>query len=113
MRRAVFMFAATLIAGAAVLSHPARAEEDDLAAGSGYGSDNLTFERWCSELQKYPAERCAAHGADDQAAYKDKLLALQAIEVKHEQDQRKEQEFRDSFEAHSTLTPLSKLPDRN
>ena len=112
MGRAWLVFAAAVIVGGLAAAQPALADDDDLAAGSGYGSDNLTFERWCSEIQKYPAQRCAARSAEDQASFKDTQLRLQAIEVKHAQDQRKDREFRDEFEAHRTLTPLPKLPER-
>ena len=74
--------------------------EDDLAAGSGYGSDNLTFERWCGEIQKYQAERCAAHSKADDDSYHDTLLRLQAVEVQASKEQRKEREFRKALDAH-------------
>ena len=112
MRQAWMMMAAVVLAGGFGISHALAADDDDLAAGSGYGSDNLTFERWCAEIEKYPAERCAAKSADDQAAFKDTQLRLQAIEVKHARDARKEQEFRDEFEAHRMLTPLPDIPER-
>jgi hypothetical protein len=102
------MLGAALLAGGLAVSHAAMAE-DDLAAGSGYGSDNLTFERWCTELQKYPADRCAAKSAEDQASFKETQLRLQEIEVQHAKEQRQEREFRKQFDAHRDMTPITKL----
>jgi hypothetical protein len=113
MRQAWVMVAAALLAGGMAVSQAVAAEDDDdLAAGSGYGSQNLTFARWCSEIQKYPASRCVTHATEDEAAFKETQLRLQAIEIKHARDQRKDLEFHDRFEAHRTLTPLPSLPER-
>ena len=90
---------AALLLGGMVGAVSASAE-DDLAAGSGYGSDNLTFARWCSEIQKYPAERCASPSAQDQASYKATLEHLQAIEVEHQNKARQEQDFRHQVAGH-------------
>jgi len=108
MREAWMVIAAGLIAGGLAVSHPAKAE-DDLAAGSGYGEDNLTFERWCSEIQRYPADRCAAKSADDQAAFKQTQARLQEIEVKHAKEQRKNRDFDKQMDANRTMKPLPSL----
>lgn len=108
MGRAWTLFGAAFLAGGLTIS-PAMAADDDLAAGSGYGSDNLTFERWCAEIQKYPQERCAAKRAEDQTAYEETKLRLQEIEVQHAKEQRQDRDFREQFDAHRTMTPLPKL----
>lgn len=83
--------------------------EDDPAVGAGYGSENLTFERWCQEIQKYPQERCAAKASSDVAAYNDTKSRLQTIEVDHDKDRRQDRQFRKELDAHNKLTPLNKL----
>ena len=108
MRQAWMVVAAGLIAGGLAVAHPAKAE-DDLAAGAGYGEDNLSFERWCSEIQRYPAARCAAKSADDQTAFEQTRERLQEIEVQHARQQRQDRDFRKQWDAHRTMTPLPKL----
>ena len=108
MRRAWMVVATGLIVGGLAVSHPAKAE-DDLAAGAGYGEDNLSFERWCSEIQRYPAARCDAKSAEDQAAFKETRAHLQEIEAQHTREQRKNRDFQKQMDAHRTMTPLPDL----
>jgi hypothetical protein len=83
---------AAVILGGVAFSVAASAD-DDLAIGSGYGSDNLSYARWCSEIQKYPADRCAAPTDADRAAYKATLDHLQAIEVEAANKARQDRDF--------------------
>lgn len=64
----------------------------------GYSADTLTFDRWCLELQGYEPTRCAARTDDDVAGFEQSRKRIEAFEVEHHREQRKEREFRQRFE---------------
>lgn len=92
---------AALAAAGFLALAPASAEEMSLSPG--YSADTLTFEVWCSEIQRYESERCARKDESDLAAYRYSLSRLESIEVEHDIKARKDREFRKTFDAHTTV----------
>lgn len=92
-----------LVLGLGLLAGGPAALARDSSDSPGYSADTLTFGRWCVEIQEYSADRCARQDAADVEAYHESLDRLQAIEVEHDKEVRKEREFRKTFEAHDRV----------
>lgn len=87
------------VLGLCLFAGLAQAEEIDTG---GYSVDTLTFERWCSEIRLYSAERCAARSAADLEAFEITRRKIEQFEVEHARDRRQDREFRQTFSAHET-----------
>lgn len=70
---------------------------DDIAEGSLYGADSLTFERWCDEIQHFDAARCGLRQSADVANYQLAKDKLSTYEIQYDKQRRRDQEFNDGF----------------
>jgi hypothetical protein len=48
-----------------------------------YNSKSISFESWCQETQRYPADRCLARRAADLKAFEGYRAALERYEMQH------------------------------
>lgn len=100
-----------LVAAMALAGLPFLGTISPTMAQSGYLSDTLSFEQWCTE--RYDNERCATKDERDVREYERSLMNLEAIETEYQQEQRREQEFRDRYERQDDIEPSNRLDQRS
>lgn len=61
-----------------------------------YDVKTMTFELWCQETQRYPAERCEARRPADVAAFESYRAAIERYELQYLKQVDRERQIRDA-----------------
>src|SRR5215510_3832179 len=100
--RIPLLFSAFLLLGSATsLAQP-------LSGPLNYDVKTLTFELWCQETQRYPAERCNAMRPADVAAFEAYRASIERYELQYLKQADREKQIRDSV----NRDPLSSTINR-
>jgi hypothetical protein len=67
-----------------------------LSGPLNYDVKTLTFELWCQETQRYPAERCDARRPADLAAFEAYRASIERYELQYLKQVDRERQIRDS-----------------
>jgi hypothetical protein len=87
--RALFLSALLLLGSHASLAQP-------VSGPLNYDVKTMTFELWCQETQRYPAERCAARRPADVAAFESYRAAIERYELQYLKQVDRERQIRDA-----------------
>jgi hypothetical protein len=72
--------------GAALLALPVSAG----AQQSNYNVQVLSFDAWCQDVKRYPAERCEQRATEDQVAFADYRATVERYELPYLKRQQEE-----------------------
>ena len=100
-RISLFVSALVLLGSGAALSQP-------LSGPLNYDVKNMTFEMWCQETQRYPAERCQARRPADVAAFENYRAAIERYELQYLKQVERERQIRDSVTRDPTQSATSR-----
>src|SRR5262245_50351411 len=67
-----------------------------LSAPLNYDVKTMTFELWCQETQRYPAERCLERRAADVTAFENYRAAIERYELQYLKQVDRQRQIRDS-----------------
>jgi hypothetical protein len=73
-----------------------------------YGVKTMTFESWCQETQRYPADRCLARRPDDVRAFEQYRAAIERYELQYLKQVERERQIRDSVNRDPTQSATSR-----
>jgi hypothetical protein len=90
------MRSTTLLVMALALFGSAAAFAQPLSGPLNYDVKTLTFELWCQETQRYPAERCDARRPADLAAFEAYRASIERYELQYLKQVERERQIRDS-----------------
>ena len=90
--------------GLALTLLPAFASAQPLQGPLNYGVKNMSFDLWCAETQRYPAERCAARSPADELAFENYRAAIERYELEHLKQVQREYEIRERTNRDPTST---------
>ena len=94
----VLVFSALALLGSApTLAQP-------LSGPLNYDVKTMTFELWCQETQRYPAERCSARRPADVRAFEGYRAAVERYELQYLKQVQRERQIRDSINRDPTAT---------
>jgi hypothetical protein len=79
-----------------------------LSAPQNYGVRTMSFELWCQQTQRYPAERCMARRPEDVKAFEDYRTVIERYELEYLKQVQRERDTR-SF---STRDPNRTIFDK-
>lgn len=85
-----------LLASALLLFVSGTSLAQPLSGPLNYDVKTLTFELWCQETQRYPAERCNARRPADVAAFEAYRAAIERYELQYLKQAERERLIRDS-----------------
>lgn len=85
-----------LIISALVLLVSGPSSAQPLSGPLNYDVKTLTFELWCQETQRYPAERCNARRPADVAAFEAYRASIERYELEYLKQADRERQIRDS-----------------
>jgi hypothetical protein len=86
----------------------ATASAQPLSGPLNYDVKTLTFELWCQETQRYPAERCNARRPADVAAFEAYRASIERYELQYLKQVDRERQIRDSV----TRDPMASTRNR-
>ena len=87
--RALFLAAIAILGSGTTLAQP-------ITGPLNYDVKTMTFELWCQETQRYPAERCNARRPADLAAFESYRAAIERYELQYLKQVDRERQIRDS-----------------
>jgi len=90
-----------LFGSGAVLAQP-------LSNPLNYDVKNMTFEMWCQDTQRYPAERCQARRQADLTAFENYRAAIERYELQYLKQAERERQIRDSVTRDPTQSATSR-----
>jgi hypothetical protein len=93
--------AVTLIGAGTSLAQPA-------SGPLNYDVKNMTFEMWCQETQRYPADRCQARRQADLTAFENYRAAIERYELQYLKQVEREKQIRDSVTRDPTQSATSR-----
>jgi hypothetical protein len=96
-----------LVSALAVLGTGA-ALAQPLTGPLNYDVKNMTFEMWCQETQRYPADRCQARRPADLAAFENYRAAIERYELQYLKQVERERQIRDSVTRDPTQSATSR-----
>jgi hypothetical protein len=85
-----------LLSSALLLLVSGAALAQPLSGPLNYDVKTLTFELWCQETQRYPAERCDARRPADVAAFEAYRASIERYELQYLKQADRERQIRDS-----------------
>jgi hypothetical protein len=69
-------------------------EAQPLSAPQNYGVRTMSFDLWCQQTQRYPAERCMARRPEDVKAFEDYRAVVERYELEYLKQVQKERDQR-------------------
>jgi len=100
--RIALIFSALALIGGSALAQP-------LSGPLNYDVKQLTFELWCQETQRYPAERCNARRPPDVKAFEDYRAAIERYELQYLKQVEREKRIIDSVNRDPTQSASGRL----
>lgn len=101
-KRIPLIISALLLLGSGVsLAQP-------LSGPLNYDVKTLTFELWCQETQRYPAERCNARRPADLAAFEAYRASIERYELQYLKQMERERQIRDSVNRDPMQSAISR-----
>ena len=100
-RTSLLISAFVLLGAGAVLAQP-------LSNPLNYDVKNMTFDVWCQETQRYPADRCQARRPADIAAFESYRAAIERYELQYLKQVERERQIRDSVTRDPTQSATSR-----
>ena len=79
-----------------------------LSGPLNYDVKQLTFELWCQETQRYPAERCDARRPADVAAFEAYRASIERYELQYLKQVDRERQIRDSVNRDPMQSTISR-----
>ena len=79
-----------------------------LSGPLNYDVKTLTFELWCQETQRYPAERCDARRPADLAAFEAYRASIERYELQYLKQVDRERQIRDSVNRDPMQSTISR-----
>ena len=98
----------SLLASALSILGSSAAPAQPLSGPLNYDVKNLTFEAWCQETQRYPAERCQARSQADLTAFENYRAAIERYELQYLKQVQRERQIRDSVTRDPTQSATSR-----
>ena len=98
----------SLLTSAFALLGSGAAFAQPLTAPLNYDVKNMTFEMWCQETQRYPAERCEARRPADVTAFESYRAAIERYELQYLKQVERERQIRDSVTRDPTQSATSR-----
>jgi len=99
--RSLLVSALAVLGSGAALAQP-------LSGPLNYDVKNMTFEMWCQETQRYPAERCLARSQADLTAFENYRAAIERYELQYLKQLERERQIRDSVTRDPTQAATSR-----
>jgi hypothetical protein len=99
--RSLLISTLALLGSGAALAQP-------LSGPLNYDVKNMTFEAWCQETQRYPAERCEARRPADVTAFENYRAAIERYELQYLKQVERERQIRDSITRDPTQSATSR-----
>jgi hypothetical protein len=97
-----------LIVSAILLLGSGVSSAQPLSGPLNYDVKTLTFELWCQETQRYPAERCDARRPADLAAFEAYRASIERYELQYLKQVDRERQIRDSVNRDPMQSTISR-----
>ena len=75
---------------------------------STFNVQNMDFDLWCQQTQRYAADRCAARRPEDVKAFEDYRASIERYELDHLKQVQREQEVRTRINRDPSQTVVGK-----
>lgn len=99
---------AFVVSVSALLLGSGTASAQPLSGPLNYDVKQLTFELWCQETQRYPAERCEARRPADVAAFEAYRASIERYELQYLKQVDRERQIRDSVNRDPMQSTISR-----
>jgi hypothetical protein len=98
---ALLVSALVILGSGATLAQP-------VSGPLNYDVKTMTFELWCQETQRYPADRCSARRPDDVRAFEQYRAAIERYELQYLKQVERERRIQDSVNRDPTQSATSR-----